>query len=264
MESETSEFVQGEGAIASHGPTEYQARVLKVNFEGPERKYLVHYIGWHHRWDEWVGANRLRKIAGSDVDKQLNHLDHHVAKKRGRKQKSRISPEMKDGEEADLVLRIPLPGILKKQLVDDWELITQQRKLVKLPRTPNANEVLMKFFEYKKQQEASIGDSTLEIMDGLRSYFNKALPAMLLYKEEREQFEALSENCKENLSSIYGAEHLLRLFVKLPDLLTLAGMEDDSLIELQQKLTEFLKFLQKNYNAFFLSIYGSSIELPNQ
>lgn len=50
-----------------------------------------------------------------------------------------------------------------------------------------------------------------EILNGLRSYFDKALPAMLLYKNERHQYEEMvSDNVTP--SAIYGAEHLLRLF----------------------------------------------------
>lgn len=50
-------------------------------------------------------------------------------------------------------------------------------------------------------------------MDGLRSYFDKALPAMLLYSQERDQFnDVIPEESEISPSNIYGAEHLLRLF----------------------------------------------------
>lgn len=56
-----------------------------------------------------------------------------------------------------------------------------------------------------------ISESVGEILNGLQCYFDKALPAMLLYKNEREQFE---KSIKEDVSpsSVYGAEHFLRLF----------------------------------------------------
>lgn len=50
-----------------------------------------------------------------------------------------------------------------------------------------------------------------EILKGIRCYFDKALLAMLLYKNEREQYEAAVGD-KVSPSSVYGAEHLLRLF----------------------------------------------------
>lgn len=56
-----------------------------------------------------------------------------------------------------------------------------------------------------------VADSTGEIVKGLRCYFDKALPIMLLYKSEREQYED-SMGADVSPSSVYGAEHLLRLF----------------------------------------------------
>lgn len=48
-------------------------------------------------------------------------------------------------------------------------------------------------------------------MKGLSCYFDKALPVMLLYNNERQQYQ---EACPNDIvpSAIYGAEHLLRLF----------------------------------------------------
>ena len=70
-----------------------------------------------------------------------------------------------------------------------------------------------------------------QVCDGVRSYFNQALSAILLYKYERRQHRDLkeSEDGKDGEggkplapADIYGAEHLLRLFVKLPELLAQA------------------------------------------
>lgn len=59
--------------------------------------------------------------------------------------------------------------------------------------------------------EFRMTDVVGEILNGLRCYFDKALPAILLYKKERLQYrEGVSDNTSP--STIYGAEHLLRLF----------------------------------------------------
>lgn len=59
--------------------------------------------------------------------------------------------------------------------------------------------------------EYRMTDQAQEIMNGLRCYFDKALPVILLYKKERQQYsEAVVDHASP--SSIYGAEHLLRLF----------------------------------------------------
>ena len=54
---------------------------------------------------------------------------------------------------------------------------------------------------------------------------------------------------------VYGAEHLLRLFVKLPELLVKCNMQRVHMTVLVAKLTEFLKFLQSNKAKFFANEY---------
>lgn len=111
-------------------------------------------------------------------------------------------------------------------------------------------------------------DSVAEILKGIRSYFDKALPVMLLYKKERRQYqEAIVDDISP--STVYGAEHLLRLFgkipvkvlihtvkfdvpnfylcsflksaVKLPELLSYVNMEEETWSRMQQTLSDFLK-----------------------
>lgn len=56
-----------------------------------------------------------------------------------------------------------------------------------------------------------MADSIGEILKGIRCYFDKALPMMLLYKKEQKQYkEAVVDDVSP--STVYGAEHLLRLF----------------------------------------------------
>ncbi|CAL8101715.1 unnamed protein product [Prunus armeniaca] len=172
---------------------------------------------------------------------------------RGKKRKNDSVIKDKDAiPMEDLVLQIPLT--LKKQLVDDCEFITHLGKLVKLPRTPNVDDIMKKYLDYRSKDSLKKTHSVEEILKGLCCYFDKALPVMLLYKNERQQYEkAIAHDASP--SSVYGAEHLLRLFVKLPELLLNANIEEETLKDLQQKLVDFLKFLQKNQNAFFLSTY---------
>lgn len=56
-----------------------------------------------------------------------------------------------------------------------------------------------------------VADPIAEVLKGIRCYFDKALLPMLLYKKERQQYhEVVTDNISP--STIYGAEHLLRLF----------------------------------------------------
>ncbi|KAK9109311.1 hypothetical protein Sjap_017371 [Stephania japonica] len=160
----------------------------------------------------------------------------------------------KDTISDDKHVKIPIPPQLKKQLIDDWNFVTQLGKLVKLPRSPCVDDILTKYLDYRSKKDGHIADSIGEILKGLRSYFDKSLPMLLLYNKERQQYhEAIKDDISP--STVYGAEHLLRLFVKLPELLAYVNVEEETLAKLQQKLTDFLKFMKSNQSTFFLSTY---------
>lgn len=279
-------FTDGEKVLAYHGPRIYEAKVQKTEFRKDEWRYFVHYLGWNKNWDEWVNKDRLMKNteenlqkqqfldkkqgvdkgsktgrssqtkpkASSEVKVEKEDTKSNVAK--GKKQKTETGTE-KDSISPDKLFKIQIPSTLRKLLVDDHEFVIQQDKLVKLPRSPTVDDILTKYIEYRSKKDSTPTDPVKEIMNGLRSYFDKALPVILLYKKERSQYtEAVKDDVSP--STIYGAEHLLRLFVKLPELLACIIIEEETIVTLQQKLLEFLKFLQKNQNSFFLASYDGT------
>ncbi|XP_012079316.1 protein MRG1 isoform X2 [Jatropha curcas] len=283
--SNSGVFSEGERVLAYHGPRIYEAKVQKAELRKKEWRYFVHYLGWNKNWDEWIGPDRLLKHTEENVMKQQalenkqgvdktsklgrsaqtkpkSSTDAKADKEdqknnvgKGKKRKSDSGIE--DNLSAEKLVKIQIPSTLKKQLVDDWEFVTQQDKLVKLPRSPNVDEILTKYLEYRSKKDGMMTDSIGEILKGIRCYFDKALPVMLLYKKERQQYYSSVEN-DTSPSTIYGAEHLLRLFVKLPELLAYVNIEEETLTRMQQKLLDFLKFLQKNQSTFFLSAYDGS------
>ncbi|MCL7047901.1 hypothetical protein MKW94_015213 [Papaver nudicaule] len=238
-------------------------------------------------WDEWVGTERLLKFTeenkklqeelklkqqGTDKNPKSGRSSHVKPKSsadakmdkedtrnyvgKGKKRKSDFSIEEKDTISNEKLVKIQIPSTLKKQLVDDWEFVVQLGKLVKLPRSPCVDDILKRYLEYKTKKDGMIGESVGEILKGLRCYFDKALPVMLLYKMERQQYqEAITDDVSP--STVYGAEHLLRLFVKLPELLAYANIEEEASTRLHTKLIDLLKYLQKNQSTFFLSAYDS-------
>ncbi|KAK8710890.1 hypothetical protein V6N13_146199 [Hibiscus sabdariffa] len=261
-------------------------RVQKAELRKKEWKYFVHYLGWNKNWDEWVSADRLMKLTEENVMKQqaldkklgvdkssksgrssqskpkssadakADKEDPKNTAPKGRKRKSDSGVE-KDNSSLEKLVKIQVPSTLKKQLVDDWDFVTQQDKLVKLPRSPNVDDILTKYLEYRSKKDGIMTDSIGEILKGIRCYFDKALPVMLLYKKERQQYHEFVHD-DVSPSTIYGAEHLLRLFVKFPELLAYVNIEEETLTRLQQKLMDFLKFLQKNQSTFFLFPYDGS------
>ncbi|KAM6540593.1 hypothetical protein CsatB_005040 [Cannabis sativa] len=283
--SKTSLYTEGEKVLAYHGPRIYEAKVQKAELMKKEWKFFVHYLGWNKSWDEWVGADRLMKLTEENVLKQQEldkkqGVDKNVKSGRSAHTRPKSSADVKaekedtktnvvktkkrktesvaekEGASSEKSVKIQIPSTLRKQLVDDWDFVNQQDKLVKLPRSPTVDEILSKYLDYRSKKENTTSDSLAEILKGIRCYFDKALPVMLLYKKERKQFQDVVLD-DMSPSNIYGAEHLLRLFVKLPELLAYVSIEEETLTRLQQKLTDFLKFLQKNQSTFFLSTYDS-------
>ncbi|OMP07407.1 MRG family protein [Corchorus olitorius] len=237
------------------------------------------YRSNNSRWDEWVGIDRLMKDTEENRQKQealgkkleeenktelrptkrgtgrvFHHKLRHPKGSRGKRRKSDSSNKEKSTVPSEKLVNVQIPLTLKKQLVDDFEFVTHLGKLVKLPRSPNVEDIVKMYLEYRSKKDGMVTDSVQEIVKGIRAYFNRALPMMLLYKNERQQYEdTVTDNIRP--STVYGAEHLLRLFVKLPELLVRADIEEETLLELQQELVDFLKFLQKNQNSLFLSTY---------
>ncbi|CAL5369446.1 unnamed protein product [Camellia sinensis] len=194
-------------------------------------------------------------IAGSLV--QVASLGS-VAKGKKRKIDSGVE---KDSASVEKLVKVQIPSTLKKQLVDDWEFITQKDKLVKLPRSPNVDDILTKYLEYRSKKDGKMTDSVGEILNGLRCYFDKALPVILLYKKERQQYhEAVADDVSP--SSIYGAEHLLRLFVKLPELLAYVNIEEETLVRLQQKLLDFLNGFCRRIRALSSFLLMMPLKFP--
>jgi mortality factor 4-like protein 1 len=69
---------------------------------------------------------------------------------------------------------------------------------------------ILNYFVYIRSEELLD-----EVLHGLRTYFNKALGTMLLYRFERHQYADIRrQHPDKDLIDLYGAEHLLRLFGK--------------------------------------------------
>ena len=109
-----------------------------------------------------------------------------------------------------------------------------------------------------KRKPTNLASAAL-IGEGLAVYFDKALLPMLLYSQEKEQYdEFLNENQSLRPRDIYGGEHLLRLFVRLPSLLSQSELTEDEAYALQTRLNEFCKFLVKNLSEYFTTEKGTT------
>jgi hypothetical protein len=114
-----------------------------------------------------------------------------------------------------------------------------------------------------KQQESSKQDASndkkqkqewKDMVDGIALLFDQAIDTRLLYRQELPQHEWIQQQQElANLRycQIYGCEHLLRLFLRLPGLI-----EDDAESRpIFSKLNDLVRYLQKHQSTIFLQSY---------
>eukprot|EP00793_Prasinoderma_coloniale_P006242 PRCOL_00001072-RA len=154
-------------------------------------------------------------------------------------------------EKVNADLEVTLGQQLKKRMLDDYN--RSKGTLLPLPRPHSVRDVLQAYVDTKaasrKRAEASGQPDTVgELQEGLLSYFDAALPKILLYNSERAEHAAAIDRARGGAtpSDIYGAEHLLRLLVRLPDLLKYSQVEAAVAELLQASVADLLKFLHSN------------------
>ena len=152
------------------------------------------------------------------------------------------------GDTLSAPLEIKLPSTLKRKLIADWEQITKHKLVITLPRTSGTRVCnILKDFEQFAVNSGQDKNIVAEIVRGIQDYFNQALQVTLLYKLERSQLSSISAKHKDlSMDQIYGVEHLCRLFVKLPQLLSPSDLDVGTRQILKSQIEFMLDFvLQK-------------------
>ena len=153
-----AEYSEGQQVLAYYNTMLYEAKVLRVErIPGKARyHYYIHYLKWNTKFDEWLEGDRLMPLndATREKAKQINgtaiaalQVKPSASKKRGSKAESASSSApvvavaggaasgkkrkvdaSRDTEEpfTDSALKLSFPFSLKRQLVEDWELVTQR------------------------------------------------------------------------------------------------------------------------------------------
>lgn len=110
-----------------------------------------------------------------------------------------------------------------------------------------------------------------ELVSGIREYFNEMCGLRLLYKFERPQYndilsksqqdennaaaataeDGTNGNNRIKMSSWYGFPHLLRLFVRMGQMLAYTDLDQKSTEAITGWIQDLLKFLAKNRLTYF-------------
>lgn len=225
-----------------------------------------------------IWTRRVRQInQESDVKGRDDNLDgegkkqQEIANKKTRWSKAVVLNELKLREsgltrkrQVSESNKVPLPLSLKKVLVEQWEFITKCNMVPQLPANKTVRQVLEEYYRGKtsfntssedkdEEEKTTEEDQWRRMVDGIAQVFDEALPDRLLYREELLQLRVLEKSEvmeSKKYSEVYGCEHLIRLFVRLPDMLKGVVDEEESRTILA-KVNDFVRFLHKNHADVF-------------
>lgn len=82
-------------------------------------------------------------------------------------------------------IKLPIPDYIKSVLVDDWENITRNNQLVPIPHPHPVSEVFADYLTHERARrgaDSALADILEETFAGLREYFERSVPRILLYR----------------------------------------------------------------------------------
>ncbi|KAI9055537.1 hypothetical protein LZ554_000485 [Drepanopeziza brunnea f. sp. 'monogermtubi'] len=173
--------------------------------------------------------------------------------------------DQEENFQARPTVQLSIPDHIKAILVDDWENITKNLQLVPLPAHVSVNEILDDYAEYqsaRRQEGTAQADLLSEVTSGMKRYFNICLSRILLYRFERPQYQEIRDGfaaegdfAGKTVGDVYGAEHLCRLIVALPELIAQTNMDAQSVNRLREELISLITWLGKHVPKYFVKEY---------
>ena len=200
------------------------------------------------------------EAAKGDAEKKDISGDSQPKRKRGRV--GTPSSEQEGSRSVKLEIRVSIPQDLRRFLLDDNDFVIRQKQLVPLPKPmeKSVKGILEEYTTHRLENPVGLKEGVLEeVTKGISEYFNVMLGTQLLYKFERPQYsDLMKEFPGKPMSEIYGSEHLLRLFVKIGNVLSFANFDEKSLDFVINHIYDFLDWMMKRSDDLFSSEYESA------
>lgn len=182
-------------------------------------------------------------------------------------ERPRRGPRKKSSpDHSEEVIGIVVPPEMKQKFSFDYEKISAG-VVIPIPKEINCNVILAKYREQlKSEQWEKVGVTKnyyVSILLGIEETFNVALARTLLYKNERRQWgqyitqmESDARVMVKKPSFVFGAEHLARLLVTLPNLLVEAKVARDKWNPILMIANDLLRFISENLSTFWTDGYS--------
>eukprot|EP00033_Pygsuia_biforma_P004807 GCRY01005271.1.p1 GENE.GCRY01005271.1~~GCRY01005271.1.p1 ORF type:complete len:263 (-),score=48.68 GCRY01005271.1:245-1033(-) len=237
-----------------HEAAVYEGKILKVNNTVPET-YVIHYQGFKNTHDEKdVGLERILK-PGEETKRIRRKFEVIIKGEKGdplrsRKKKKKILDE----SFAKRGIRLYFPEVLKNILLADDQNI-RRGKLNTVPANIPISKIFKDYVaEVRQLHEQSSKKGVFlasDLTHGLSVYFNQTILTLLTYKMESEQTLFLQNKYPDlDWDEVYGFIHLLRLIVKMPELVAWADLHADCCKVLQCELNAFVLWLSENHRFY--------------
>jgi len=211
----------------------------------------------------------VHKVVSSTAGIKEGIAGTRGSRKDGTRGTKRAREEDESNKKPDMKLNVP--EALKMFLVDDWESVTKHNQLVALPRSPTVEEILNEYSNYvlnSKSKLLHLRDPQLvlpTIVSGLKCYFDRSLGANLLYRFERQQYAEIRKQYitgpkvivgqEKVMSAVYGAEHLLRMIVSLPQMVANSSLDAESATLVRDYVNELLQYILRERDHLLLKEY---------
>ncbi|XP_036596327.1 mortality factor 4-like protein 1 [Trichosurus vulpecula] len=150
-------------------------------------------------------------------------------------------------------IEVLLPQALRCLLVQDWELVTLEKKFFILPARKTVHTILSEYAAFHPNHRSRDKKRAVSGLVALiKEYFDMVLGTQLLYSFERPQHaEVLARYPTYQMSQIYGGIHLLRLFPQMGSMLASTPLSEGNLNVLLSHLQDFLEYLARHPSQLF-------------